>query len=183
MNGPRNKKFDVRDLCLCMHFGFGFSIYIYIFITIFAKTNIHNRISLAHSNSINIHIKKKYGHEIDILIQYYERELLKFQSAIGITLVYCKKKRKNKGKLVLPTYKMEGFMANFFNTLCFVCSLDYYYGISNMGVLGGNSCKLQIFLHLTLCHSYFSPLLRPAAYNLTVIQYEKKVLQTHTHTL
>lgn len=36
-------------------------VFPYIFITIFAKANIHNRISLAHSNSINIHIKKSMG--------------------------------------------------------------------------------------------------------------------------
>lgn len=42
-----------------------------------------------------------------------------------------------KKRLVLPTYKIEGFMANFFNTLCFVYSLDY--GISNMNTLERNT--------------------------------------------
>lgn len=76
---------DAKDLCLCMHFGFGFHTF---------DIHTHNRIFFAHSNSINMitrtYTHKKYGHEIDILIQYYERELLNFQSAIyGKNKYYC----------------------------------------------------------------------------------------------
>lgn len=40
---------------------------------------------------------------------------------------------KTKKTCVTNVQNIEGFMANFFNTLCFVYSLDY--GISNMDVV------------------------------------------------
>lgn len=98
--------------------------FFHTYLLLYSPKPTHTIVSLFGSLKFNKHThKKKYGHEIDILIQYYERELLNFQSAIeALRLVTINQSEKIRENLCYQRTKWKDLWP-IFSTLYVLCAV------------------------------------------------------------